>query len=82
MNTYTPPLNPHPSESRLLARIFGFPIWTIDHDWDMRKRRARRLPNGQIVTRKISGRILGYEDGTFPSSCYVTRWMHRDTLLG
>lgn len=82
MNTDTPPLNPHPSESRLLARIFGFPIWTVDSDGEVRSLRARRLADGRIVTRKIHGRIFGNADGTFHGRSYVMRWLHRDTLLG
>jgi len=65
----------------LVSRLFGFPIWTEDHDGEIRSRRARFLPNGRIVTSKIFGKIVGNADGTF-SRGYVARWYPRKTIFG
>lgn len=66
----------------LVSRVFGFPIWTEDHDGEIRRRRARILPDGNIVTRKIYGEVIGYANGTFPERSYIRRWWPRKTLFG
>jgi len=70
------------NEKRLLYRLFGFPIWTEDHDGAVRKRRALRLPNGDIVTNNICCKVIGYSDGSFHTLSYVVKWYHRETLWG
>lgn len=58
-------------------RWFGFPIYTVDYDGEVRLRRAKPLPNGGIVTERIHGKIIGNPDGTFPDSSYVRSWFPR-----
>lgn len=69
-------------EARWLSRLFGFPIYTRDHDGVVRKVRAKRLPCGDILTRRITGYVIGYANGTFHPGSYLVRWWHRETWLG
>lgn len=67
------------SEYGIIPWLFGFPIYTIDFDGAVRKRRARRLDDGRIITRGIYEHRVGNADGTFPDG-YVKRWSHRKTF--
>jgi hypothetical protein len=66
----------------LLAVLFGFPIWTEDFDGELRKRRARYIAGGRIITSILYGRIIGNADGTFHPASYVKRWFPRKTIFG
>jgi len=70
--------------NRLVSQVFGVPIWTEDHDGEMRKRRARIQPNGKIIFKGICHTMVGNADGTIAGGCepYITRWMPRATFLG
>jgi hypothetical protein len=67
---------------RLVSFIFGEPIWTEDHDGEIRKRRMRRLFNGRVVFRAINAKVVGNADGSMVTGYYVVRWYPRDSIIG
>ena len=66
----------------IITRLLGEPIWTVDFGGEIRKTRARQMPNGDIICGKIYGKTIGYKNGTFPHASYLERWMPRETLFG
>ncbi len=58
------------------TQIFGIPIYTEDYDGEIRKRRGRPLPDGEIVFSKIYGKVIGNPDGSVQGS-YVKKWFLR-----
>lgn len=64
---------------KLIEKWFGFPIYTIDFDGEIRKRRAKYLKDGSsdIITTKIIGKIIGNADGSFPELSYIEKWVKR-----
>lgn len=57
-------------------RAFGYPIWTMDTDGDVRKSRMWPIGGGKVIVRAIWSKVLAEEDGTVDNS-YVKRWWPR-----
>lgn len=54
----------------------GIPIWTIDHDGDVRKSRLWIVQDNVHIINKLYGQIIANPDGTVDNS-YVARWLYR-----
>jgi len=57
-------------------RLFGIPIWTEDHDGEVRKSRLWITREGVYLIEKICGKIKANADGTVPRG-YVSKWWLR-----
>jgi len=66
---------------RLVRRFFGIPIWTDDHDGEMRKRWAKPQVNGTLKTTDLAETIILNADGTVRTDGYVERWYHRKSIF-
>ena len=57
-------------------KMWGEPIWTQDHDGEVRKSRMQRIGDGKVRVKKIMGWVIANADGTVPHG-YVTKWWPR-----
>ncbi len=53
------------------------PVWTEDHDGQVRKARLLRCKDGTILVTSINGWKVANPDGTFPPKTYMVKWWPR-----